>query len=287
MENITFTYNTSPFSVKFKKLTRDPLPFAQELIETAKYINTLTTKPIMLVLSGGIDGETTALSFLTAGIPFEVLTCNYKSRANYLDTKYAKEFCERHDIKQHFIELDDENFYFNKGYEKYIEQGYISNNLYNYLQLYLLEIVESMGCTAVCGGGDQTYKIENNTLCFKTDTPVINTLEWCKNNKTLHFPYFFITTPELTVSYMEDTLIKFFINNYDYYAGIQDFDYNMEKTILFHSIYPSMPKRRKYTGFEAIIDKRLREEAELKARFPEVKKVFIPLSTVREELGIK
>lgn len=286
MSNVAFNFTENPINISFKKISRQPLPFKDELVETAKYIKSKTTKPIMLVISGGIDGETAALSFMKAGIQFEVMTCIHKSKTNYKDASYAKEFCERHDITQHFIELDEEDFFFNSGFERYISQDYISNNLFNYLQLFLLEKVEEMGYTAVFGGGDQMYKLHNNELCLLYPTPFINSLKWCTRNSAIHFPYFFITTPELTASYMKEPIIDHFISNPGYYGGIQDFEFNLEKTVLFHNTYPSMPKRYKYTGFESILDKRLRVQAELKSRFPEVSNVYLPIDTVKKELGI-
>lgn len=286
MSTIAFKYTESPFSITFNKISRQPLSFKEELVETAKHIKANATKPLMLVMSGGLDAEVAALSFIKAGVAFEALTCLHKSKTNYHDIKYSQEFCERHDINQHFVEIDEEDFFFNKGFEKYIEQGYISNNLFSYFRLFLHDKVKEMGYTGVFGSGSQFYRLNSDgELCLKYSTPIINPLKWCNKNKESHFTNFFLTTPELIASYIKEPLISHFHSNPTYYKGLEEYDYNFEKVILYHNTY-SIPNRRRHTGFESMLSKRLQVQAELKKRFPEVSGIYHSLDSVKTQLGI-
>ena len=63
-------------------------------------------------------------------------------------------------------------------------------------------------------------------------------------------------------------------------------NYQPEKCVLYHHAYPDMERRPKYVGLEGIFNLKADVEARLKEQFPNVSSIYIPLSIVKEQLGI-
>lgn len=275
------------WKVKYKPVSRPPKDFGQEAIETAKYIQGCTNKPIVLALSGGIDSEAVALSFLEAGIPFSVATIRFKDGLNAHDILYMERFCELHKIQQTFLSLDAKLF-FTQGYKKYMYQGYRAVNVFRYLQILLLDVIENkLNSTAVLAGGEQRYTVNNNHLCQFYDPSVLNVTDWMQANNTLHFPYFFHTTPEMVASYIQEDLMQYLLHHPEYYNDhfITSLT-SVEKMIVYRKYFRSMETREKFSGFEKIQDERLMAQQFLKARFPEMGRIYKSFQEAKNELNI-
>jgi hypothetical protein len=283
LENIAFDYSY-PFSIKFKTISRLPKSWDEEVVETARYIKSKTPKPIIIALSGGIDSEVVCRAFLKAGIDFTVVTVKYKDNLNSHDIEYAERFCKKFNIKQTYIDMDPFDFYEN-GIQKYINEGYKSTNLFRYLQLFLLEIIDNMGGCAILGGGEQIYYDIDNIVQIEHPESLLVSLEWTQNKNSIHFPYFFQTTPELTAAYLNHELIKLLTADPKYYKCEWWPGYSAEKTILYHSVFTDMERRRKFNGFENINKFRNTKQTLLKEKFP-VNLVYTPISLLRTQLGI-
>jgi len=284
MENVAFNYK-SPMSINFKKISRPIKSWEEEAVSNARYIKSKTDKPIIVALSGGIDSEVVCRSFLRAGIDFSVLTIKHKNNSNEHDITYAEHFCKTFNIKQTIIDGDPFILFGNDNIENYIGHGYIANNIFRYLQLFLLKTIHEMGGCAVLGGGEQLYRNVDDVICLKYTEDFLLTLEWIKNNNTLHFPYFFQTTPEMMSSYLEHELVKLLTSNPKYYRCPENSGFSPEKVIIYHSAFSDMDRRRKYHGFENIVDFRLKQQKMLSDRFPQ-KILHIPISSIKLELGI-
>jgi len=282
LENIAYEYSY-PVSVKFKAVSRLPKNLEDEVVETARYIKSKTSKPIIVALSGGIDSEVVCRAFLKANIDFTTITVRYKDNLNSHDIEYADRFCKKFNIKQTYIDMDPFDFYEN-GIQKYINQGYISTNLFRYLTLFLMETIDRMGACAVLGAGEQIYFNMNNVVQIEHPENLLTPLEWTRNN-SIHFPYFFQTTPEITAAYLNHELIKLLTTDAKYYKCKWWPGYSAEKTIVYHSIFTDMERRRKFNGFENIDEFRQRKQTLLREKFP-VNLTYTPISLVRTQLGI-
>lgn len=254
------------------------------MLETARNIKNLAgNRPIILCLSGGIDSEVIALSFMECGIEFTVLTCVFENNSNVHDIVYANNFCKKHNLTQQFFNINHLEF-FTEEYKKYIDRGYRAIKLYRYFQLLLLETIENMGGCAVLGNGDPRYYQVNGISCIKYTPEFTYPIEWCKNNNTIHFPYFFQQNPNLLASYMKTEIIDFLLDRPRYFPDFETL--SLEKMILYHSVWPELARRRKYTGFENFQDERIRVELDLMKQFPDIEPLTIPISTVKLQLGI-
>lgn len=61
---------------------------------------------ISICLSGGLDSEIVALSFLQAGLPFTPVIWDFGRDLNQHDTQFAHMFCEHHRLTPHVIKKD-------------------------------------------------------------------------------------------------------------------------------------------------------------------------------------
>lgn len=284
MGNIAFDYSY-PIAINFKKVSRPVRSWNEEIVDNAKYIKSKTDKPIVVALSGGIDSEVVCRSFLKAEIDFSVLTIKHKNGSNQHDITYAENFCKKFNIQQTIVEIDP-FVLFGSDVENFISQGYIANNVFRYLQLFLLKTIHEMGGCAVLGGGEQLYQNVNDIVHLKYAEDFLLALEWIKNNSTLHFPYFFQTTPEIMSSYLQHELVKLLTAKPEYYRCPENNGFSPEKIIIYHSVFPDMERRRKFHGFENINNFRQERQKTLSDKFPQ-KTLYLPISDIKLELGIQ
>lgn len=108
-------FNFDPFFVEYFEPDCPILNFKEECIRAAINANNknLSKLPIIIMMSGGVDSEIVAKSFLEANIPFKVVIGRYIIRLasetitfNQYDWEYAAKFCRDNRIEQHFCDID-------------------------------------------------------------------------------------------------------------------------------------------------------------------------------------
>jgi hypothetical protein len=273
------------FSMKFKKITQPVKSFREEAIRTAQYIRSVTDKPVYIAVGGGIDSELVCLSFIEAGIEFTAFTVKFTDNLNAFDIRFAEAFCKKNKIKQVIVELNPVEF-FQNGIQRYIDQGYQSSGIYRYYQLFSLETVNNMGGCCVFGAGETNYHNIDNQIQLPYKSELITPLQWIKNSGNVHFARFLEATPEMSAAYHQDKLISFLAQDPGYFTNPSVLNYQPEKCVLYHHAYPDMERRPKYVGLEGIFNLKADVEARLKKQFPNVSSIYIPLSIVKEQLGI-
>jgi asparagine synthetase B (glutamine-hydrolysing) len=264
-----------------------------EVVNTIKKMADSTGRPLYIGMSGGIDGEFIARILLENSIPFSAVTLRYTGNENYHDMVYAVEFCKQHSVKHHIIDVDPDYLYYKKT-EEYISQGYCAANIYRYLQLYLLEMVEAMGGTAILGAGEQVYYSDGQTIYLGFSPELLISFDWCKNNNTTHYVNFFLHNPELYASYMKIGIVDAILKNVDFCSNrvgankqAHPVAAHPEKQIVYHQIYTDMIPRIKFSGFEMFLAERIQLQTNLQKRFPEIEPVYIPVDTIKQQLGIQ
>jgi len=281
------------FKIKFSPIQRPLLPWKDELSNTVKTIASNSKKPLYVALSGGIDSEIIARTLLENSIRFSAITVEYTDNLNSHDIQYAKDFCKEHSIHQQIITVDPHYLYTIKM-EEYIKQGYHARNLYRYLQLFITEAVEKLNGTAIFGSETQAYYLMDNKLHIRYSTEIVNTIEWCKNRNTDHCINFFLHNPELYASYMLLPSVDSVLSSPElcYNTVSRDRSLNIptgktpEKELAYRSFWSDLITRPKYTGFENLDQLRSITQNILKARFPEVNNIYIPVETIKNQLGI-
>lgn len=281
---VNFNYSYSPdqsqdidsrFQLNFNPVTRPVQHWVDELLATARLIADSTDKPLYLCLSGGIDSEVMARTFIKQNIPFKALIVD--NGHNSHDTRFAWDFCQVNNIETVKKSIDLTNLH-KKFYKKYA-----STNIFRYLQINLIDIVEQLGGTAVLGGGEQIYYTVNNQVHIKYDPGFILPIEYCRINGLKHFPYFHMTTPELLASYMKLDIIELLLKQPRYF--LDHHVLSIEKILIYHGYWPGMARRSKYNGWENQLRLRQYIEQELQELYPDHMPKFIPVSRVKSQLG--
>jgi hypothetical protein len=281
---MAYDYSLDPqFSVTFNPCTRAPQSWSDEVDNTAQAIANSTNKPLYVLMSGGIDSEMVARAFLDNGIKFKALTLKHKAGTNSHDTDWADIFCKNHNIQQEILELDTDKF--DTIIKNYIAQGYRSTNIYHYMQLYILEYVESIGGFAVGGAGEQIYYTIDNVINLKINPSYTLGRHWCQRNNTWHQLWFSLDNPEIFASYMQIDIVRVMLQDPTYF--VNDHPSSTEKIIILHKKWPKMWRRNKFSGFEKL-QKIYRDptEQKLKARFPDIQDLIIPIINIQQQLDI-
>ena len=280
------------FRVTFNPVTRPLMPWKDEVVNTIKTIAKTTGRPLYIGMSGGIDGEFIARILLENSIPFSAITLRYTGDQNYHDMVYAVEFCKKHSVPHHIIDVDPAYLYYEKRLD-YISQGYCAANLYRYLQLYILELVEAMGGTAILGAGEQVYYSDGQTIHLGFSPELLLSFDWCKNNNTTHYVNFFLHNPELYAAYMKIDIVDSILKNVDFCSNrigtntkAHPEGKHPEKQIVYHQIYTDMIPRVKFSGFEMFASERNRVQSDLQRQFPDITTLYIPIDTIKNQLGI-
>lgn len=243
--------NEEPFDIKFRPISRPLLDWKQEVYETAKKIRSLTDRPLLLCMSGGIDSEVAARAFIENNIEFTALSLRHIQGTNNHDVDWAIKFCQDRNIKHIIVDFDINDFVINK-IPKYIEQGYVTWRTFRFQQIYLFELAESLGYTAVLGGGPSPFFTVDGKICLNFKIDEFMCLDWLKNNNQQHFPYFFWQNSEIMAAYFNQGLIKFLLTDPEYFVSVWQ-KVSPEKATVYHKYWPDMGRRVKYDGFENLV----------------------------------
>lgn len=118
---VYYRIDTSNLNLRVLR-TQSHKTFIEEACYAAQHLHRVTQKlglEIWLCLSGGIDSESMALSFIKAQVPFRVAIMRFQDGLNAHDIKFAVEFCSHHNLRPLFFDLDLFNFYFSRQHLKY------------------------------------------------------------------------------------------------------------------------------------------------------------------------
>lgn len=284
MINFRSTRKENELSIIFDPITRPLNDWRTEVLNTATFISKNAPNPIMVSLSGGIDGEVAARAFLELGVPIEGFSIRHIQGTNDYDINFAKDFCQKYNIKHHIHEIDYEKFW-TTGIQKYIDQGYRPYTFFRFLQLLILDTINSMGYTAVLCSGDQMYKTINNEICIPLSSTTILPIEWCKRNHVIHYPYFYMTNPEVYASYMKIDLIDLKLNDPSWFVNVWE-NASLEKQDVYHKYWPDMKRRNKTDGLGGIRKWKQARESELKSIYTDTIVYMMPVRLIKEQLGI-
>lgn len=83
-----------------------PGSFFSECVRAASLIaEKAGQKRILVAMSGGLDSEVVARSFLAAKVPFEAVIFRYEDDSNLHDIQSAIDFCHANNVKTNFVEV--------------------------------------------------------------------------------------------------------------------------------------------------------------------------------------
>jgi hypothetical protein len=271
------------FIINFNRCSRPVLSWKEECLSTASHIRNSTDRPLMVSMSGGIDAEVAAMSFIEAGIQIEAFTIRHAHGTNEHDISYAIKFCKKYGIKHTIIDVDINKF-MEKDFMKYIEMGFRGWDVFRFFQLFVTDTIEQMGYSAILGGGEQVYINNNSEVSLQYVCSSVNIFEWCRKNNTTHFPYFFQTTPEIMLSYITHPYIDKALTEPERFPNKFE-NYSIEKIMVYHQEWPNLERREKFTGYENVeVEPRINLSKRMFEMFGKWTVHIIPVSRIVDNL---
>ena len=277
--------NNSTFSLELRPVSRTPKDWKIELELAAKqYLK--FNKPLFLSLSGGIDSEVMAISFLNAGVPFTPLILKYEIDGevfNDFDIKYAINFCKKNKLKPLVHSVNPEKFVKMASSKTYAKYNQIAG-IYMYVQIYLINLVEEMSGMLVGGGTEQNWRY-STALEFCVRSSYLTAYQYMYDNKLQHWPSFHWTSPELILSYTNHPIVK------KAFKTPKDFllkdKVNELKIEVFHNVFPELERRKKYHGYERFDEIPMFKTWLVKRFYPEYRTYRIPYPEFLQQLKKK
>ena len=258
--------------MEFGRAEYIPTSFKDECLRAARLIGEAADKPILVLLSGGVDSEVTARCFLEAGVPFEVVTANiiYNGKiVNDNDTKYTTAFIEKFNLTAHSIDIDLIDDIVNRSKE--ISATNDPSEPYYRVSLVFLNILtvcekfcENYYC--VTGAGNvvmDTYRTHRQTaqkqardikygLYVKNACTVsaASTYE-VAYRQSVNLTRFFCYTPELFLAWVLEPDVQHWIKYEKALMGPHGWmNSNVAKSFVLYKIWPDMEVRPKLSGWE-------------------------------------
>lgn len=235
-------------TLRFQSARRAPVDFKKEIELATLHIRDIARKPIWVCFSGGIDSELICQSFLDLGIPFQVLTIRHSRGTNRDDIEWAVKWCESHGVAQTILPFDADLF-FSDYIPKKMESGFYSPCPFRFFQLFLMEHIESLGGFGVLGVGEQRYFLDEkkNEAFLDLDSG----LHWVqKYAGDRHVPFFFYSTPEIMLSYMEAPQVAMTLQHPEILAHKENVF--LLKRMVYQTYFPHLATRDKLDGWEGV-----------------------------------
>lgn len=221
----------------------EALNAAQGIYEYAK------TTPIWLCLSGGIDSECMAISFLKAGIDFRVAILRFLPSLNEYDYSYSVEFCRRHQINYKFFDLDLEEFYQSKDFE-HLHESTRCRSPQLLTHMWLFNQIDGI---PICAWNPPRIEYDGRKIKFSLPFELYFSYHRYSYqfNKPLR-PFFFLETPNLFYSFLNLPVVKKIVSNPESFFNRYDFDEYLLKCHMFRAGgFSFVDRKDKYTGFES------------------------------------
>lgn len=232
-----------------------------------------------VLMSGGLDSEIVAQSFLATKKPFRVAIGKFQAGLNQHDIDYAIGWCERNQVKYDLIPIDLDEFGTNLLYQYAADSTCASPQLC--VTMHVGHIVAQRGGLPILGSGE-CYLKKRMPLLSDDDEPYPDT-PWDLHEKELiaswyrffmkhnipAVPGFFQYTPEQMVSFLEDRRVQELVNDL-IFGKLSSLT---SKPYIYQPHY-DFEKRPKYTGFEHYMDWDRHHRKKLETLYGEYRDVY-------------
>lgn len=250
------------FNVRYGPCLREPYPFREECIATAKIIGESTDLKIYVLLSGGIDSEVVVRSFMANDIPITCVTGIYDNGINEHDIKRTFDFCKKYDLNHETFSINVEDFW-RKNLLEYADRTYCITPQASVV-MWLADQVDGY---VVLGNGDGCYG--HGKLAEKEKI-----VGWYRHYMATNkhgSPGFFQYTPELMLSFINEVQplldTREYYQRYDENGAYHGLEQDLKQEI-YHKHWPELIKRDSQHGFEKIMVVDAKYRQILKDRYP-------------------
>ncbi len=236
--------------------------------------------PITVMMSGGIDSEIVARSFLSKKIPFTATIFSYLPNRSRDDIPWAIDFCKANGIKYEVIPFDIIQFFRVEAPDYF--KRYKMHEPFAAVDIKRMELVDSY---PVFGNGDVYIEYKKETRNFYSVELGSYALPWVWQQEHSHPACwrFFKFTPEIQASFLLDPLTQHWLDN----APKMNWDNNRLWKIFFAKHHwPEMPIREKLTGYERLAGDYLELQEDLKKIYSYKRdKHYIPINQLIKDLN--
>lgn len=236
----TTSGNQDTWEVHLKPCTQKSTTYHAECIRAAQLIAEESSKQIVLMFSGGIDSEFMLNIFKEAQVDFKVAIISY-GKWNKHDARYAFDYCKLHDIVPDIIDLDLEQFVTSGLIYEIAEQGHCSA----YQMTSVMHGIKDIdGCIVMANCEPQIGKNHDGKWMWDEPERTNCYRHWYQYAGIEGTPDFTRYTPEQTVSFLQEPLVKQLVNN-----ELEVTHTEKIKHLMYNQYFDQTP-RTKYTGWE-------------------------------------
>jgi hypothetical protein len=266
------------WTVKYGQQKEPIGSFRQECIRAAELIyENRQGLPIDVMFSGGSDSELVLRSFLELGVDFRVHIMRYDDYLNAHDWSYAYVICQNLNIKPVFHDLNLLDFWKSSEFYDYVEDSKcVTPQLISHM--WLMNRLDGLG---VMGSGEcYTARMDivgNRTKIF-TQEDYSKHVPWVlyereKIASWYRFPMarnlnivpaFCQYTPGIILSFLTDSLSIDLHNN----KIVGKMSNKSSKFSIYKKYWPELIDRKKWSGFEKVLDEDRVIRRELRKLFP-------------------
>lgn len=237
-----------PFSVNYGPITAPILDFTSECIAAAHNVVRETDRQIVVMMSGGIDSELVATSFLLAKIPFKVVIgrlmvdtlCNNEP-FNKHDYSIAERWCAQHGVEVLYCDIDI--YQQSRQLCKYALDSFGFSPQYA-CHMHIMKWCDSQNFFFVAGNGEMDIVLHDGEYAMMDEQREFTLLNFCIDNN-LHGEFqFWKQDARLVASFIKLPTVKRLME--EHCPRILDFKHKC-----FSDAFNFEP-RAKQTGFEQI-----------------------------------
>jgi hypothetical protein len=233
-------------------------------LRAAELIANSTDEKLYVMMSGGIDSELVARSFLTIGADFTAAIMRFNDDRNCHDIGYAESYCKENNIPVQYFDLNPAKFWFSKESSRIakIAQCYIPAIICT------MWLVEQIPGFPIIGNGDPLVYKPIDDMAIPMDTFMLpqparykinpyvireseHILAWYKHMINLDIegvPGFHQYTPEQVLAVLDHPLTHRYVQE-NHYQNNEHLKHR-----IYEEAFPGLERRYPCNGMEFLMD---------------------------------
>lgn len=234
--------------------------FRDANIAAAKYIASIATDDIHVMMSGGADSEIAAWSFVDANIPIRAAVMRFDENKNHHDIRWAEMFCRKHDIPIDYYDIKIEEFLLSDQFENIVRKYQTTTE-----RAASIWCAERIPGFAVLGQGEPVVTKSFGKWWFQEKEKICTWNKYWIFNDRPGIPGFHQFSPEQMLAVLEDPMTQDLVEDKTDYWSNDKFKHEF-----YRKHYPGFEVRTKYTGFERVVKTVSQCRAMVRSTFPYV-----------------
>lgn len=237
----------STLLVKIGKPKRTLLSPLEEAKLAAREIAEKFPGPLWIPLSGGVDSEAVALSFRQAQVPFQVVICKFNENLNSHDIRYAIEFCEQQGLPYLLMPFDIVKFY-ESGLHFSLARPHRCRSPQFTVMFEMVRRLQSGTVIFPWQPPNVFFHDDGRAYLGFPEDHFLTYLRFLDNEQRPGVPFFFLYTPELIFSFLQQPTLKKIL------AGekLNQSEYAIKCQTYREGGFDINSRPKKFTGFELV-----------------------------------